>query len=106
MSPASGVGAFTTSYGSTWHYSFDRTATTTVTTVLTEKVPHNLHSNVMYAAAFTEQGIPISQHWPTAITKSGKEMSGKRGKNRDASPPEIRMMSELLNEMAEDIAKR
>jgi len=106
MSPVSGVGTFTTSYGSTWHYTFDRTATTTVTTVLTEKVPHNLNSNVLYATAYSEQGIPISQHWPTAITKNGKETSGKRGKKRDTSSPEIRMMSELLNEMAEDIAKR
>jgi hypothetical protein len=105
MSPLSGVGTFTTSYGSTWHYTYDRTATTTVTTVLTEKVPHNLQPNVLYATAYSEQGIPISQHWPTAITKKGKETSGKPGKNRDASLPAIHMMGELLNEMAEDIAK-
>jgi hypothetical protein len=105
MSPASGVGTFTTSYGSTWHYTYDRTATPTVTTVLTEKVPHNLQPNVLYATAYSEQGIPISQHWPTAITKRPKETSGKHGKNRDASLPAIHMMGELLNEMAEDIAK-
>lgn len=105
ISPLSGVGTFTTSYGSTWHYTYDRTATTTVTTVLTEKVPHNLQPNVLYATAYSEQGIPISQHWPTAITKKGKETSGKPGKNRDASLPAIHMMGELLNEMAEDIAK-
>jgi hypothetical protein len=105
MSPVSGVGTFTTSYGSTWHYTYDRTATPTVTTVLTEKVPHNLQPNVLYATAYSEQGIPISQHWPTAITKRPKETSGKHGKNRDASLPAIHMMGELLNEMAEDIAK-
>jgi len=105
MSPLSGVGTFTTSYGSTWHYTYDRTATTTVTTVLTEKVPHNLQPNVLYATAYSEQGIPISQHWPTAMTKKGRETSGKPGKNRDASLPAIHMMDELLNEMAEDIAK-
>jgi hypothetical protein len=103
--PFSGVGTFTTSYGSTWHYTYDRTATTTVTTVLTEKVPHNLQPNVLYATAYSEQGIPISQHWPTAITKKVRESSGKPGKNRDASLPAIHMMGELLNEMAEDIAK-
>ena len=115
MSPLSGVGTFTTSYGSTWHYTYDRTATTTVTSVLVEKVPQNLQPNVLYATAYTEQGIPISQHWPTPITKRGKETSGKPekpekqgkpGKNRDASLPAIHMMGELLNEMAEDIAKR
>jgi hypothetical protein len=106
MSPLSGVGTFTTGYGSTWHYTHDRTATTTVTSVLVEKVPQNLQPNVLYATAYTEQGIPISQHWPTAITKKGKETSGKPGKNRDASLPAIHMMGELLNEMAEDIAKR
>jgi len=105
MSPLSGVGTFTTSYGSTWHYTYDRSATTTVTTVLTEKVPHNLQSNVVYAAAYSEQGTPISQHWPTAITKKGKETSGKPGKNRDASLPAIHVMGELLDKMAEDIAK-
>jgi hypothetical protein len=104
-SPLSGVGTFTTNYGSTWHYTYDRTATTTVTTVLTEKVPHNLQPNVLYATAYSEQGIPISQHWPTAITKKVRESSGKPGKNRDASLPAIHMMGELLNEMAEDIAK-
>ena len=106
MSQLSGVGTFTTSYGSTWHYSFDRTATTTVTTVLTEKVPHNLQSNVLYATAYSEQGVAISQHWPTATTKSAKATSGKHGKNRDAALPAIQMLAELLNEMAEDIAKR
>jgi hypothetical protein len=105
MSSLSRIGTFTTSYGSTWHYTYDRTATTTVTTVLTEKVPHNLQSNVLYATAYSEQGIPISQHWPTAITKKGRETFGKPGKNGDALLPAIHMMSELLNEMAEDIAK-
>ncbi len=105
MSPTSGVGSFTTSYGSTWHYTYDRTATPTVTTVLTEKVPHNLQPNVLYATAYSEQGIPISQHWPTPITKKSKETSGKPGKKRDASLPAVHMMGELLNEMAEDIAK-
>jgi hypothetical protein len=105
MSPDSGVGTFTTSYGSTWHYTYDRTATPTVTTVLMEKVPHNLQPNVLYATAYSEQGIPISQHWPTPITKKSKETSGKHGKKRDASLPAVHMMGELLNEMAEDIAK-
>jgi len=112
MSLLSGVGTFTTGYGSTWHYTYDRTATTTVTSVLVEKAPQNLQPNVLYAIAYTEQGIPISQHWPTATTKKDRETSGKPGKpgkpgkNRDASLPAIRMMGELLNEMAEDIAKR
>jgi len=105
ISPTSGVGTFTTHYGSTWHYTFDRTATTTVTTVLTEKVPHSLQSNVLYATAYSEQGIPISQHWPTAEAKYGKATSVKQGKNRDAALPGIRIMSDLLNQMAEDIAK-
>src|SRR6267378_929771 len=105
MLPLSGVGTFTTSYGSTWHYTYDRTATPTVTSVLVEKVPQNLQPNVLYATAYSEQGIPISQHWPTAMTKKGREISGKPGKNQDASLPAIHMMGELLNEMAEDIAK-
>ena len=105
MSPDSGVGTFTTNYGSTWHYTYDRTATPTVTTVLMEKVPHNLQPNVLYATAYSEQGIPISQHWPTPITKKSKETSGKHGKKRDASLPAVHIMGELLNQMAEDIAK-
>lgn len=103
--PVSGMGTFTTSYGSTWHYTYERTVTTTVTTVMTEKVPHNLEPNVLYARAYSEQGIPIAQHWPPAGTKKSKEAAVKKGKNRDASLPEIRTMTELLSQMVEDIAK-
>src|SRR5205814_10676524 len=77
-----------------------------VTTVLTEKVPHSLQSNVLYATAYSEQGVPISQHWPTATANNGKGTSVKHGKNRDAALPEIHIMSDLLNQIAEDIAKR
>jgi hypothetical protein len=105
LSPSAGVGSFTTGFGSTWHYTFERTATTTVTTVLTEKVPHNVQTNIVYATAYTEQGIPVAQHWPTAKSKKGNETSGKPGKNGEVSHPVIQMMSDLLNQMAEDIAK-
>src|SRR5205814_7914439 len=63
-----------------------------VTTVLTEKVPHSLQSNVLYATAYSEQGVPISQHWPTATANNGKGTSVKHGKNRDAALPEIHII--------------
>jgi hypothetical protein len=105
VSPVSGVGTFTTSYGSTWHYTDDRTVTTTVTTVSAEKVPRNLQSNVLYATAYSEQGIPISHRWPTASAQRSKETSVMPGKNRDASLPAIRMLTKLLDQIVEDIAK-
>lgn len=100
-----GKGSFTTSYGGMWHYTYENTVTTTITSVSAEKAPHNQQTTLLYATAYSDQGIPISQHWPTPNSKRGKETTSKHGKNQDALLPEFRVMTELLGQTVEDIAK-
>jgi len=89
--PGSGNGSFTTSYGFTWHYTYERTVTTTITSVSAEKAPHNHPSTLLCA---------------TTAAKQVKETSCKPGKSHDAELPEFHEMAGLLNRMMEDIAKR
>jgi len=105
MTPASGMGSFTTSYGYSWHYTYERTVTTTITSVSAEKAPHNQPSTLLYATAYSEQGIPISHHWPAPITKPEKKTAAKRGNSLDESLPAFRRMEELLSQIVADIAK-
>jgi hypothetical protein len=100
----SSSGTFTTSFGSTWHYTYDNAATTTVTTAWTESVPHNQQAQTLYATAYTERGIPISQHWPGPPKGHEKETTGSRGHKNDTVPPAVRIMSDLLGEMITDLA--
>jgi hypothetical protein len=100
-----GKGSFTTSYGGMWHYTYENTVTTTITSVSAEKAPHNQQTTLLYATAYSDQGIPISQHWPTPNSKRGKEATSKHGKNQDALLSEFRVTAELLGQMVEDIAK-
>jgi hypothetical protein len=90
----SGTGGFTASYGSTWHYTYEHTATTTIISVSAEKAPHNQPSTLLYATAYSEQGTPVSHH-----------SAHKPGKGPDLDPPEFRVMEELLSQLIEDIAK-
>jgi hypothetical protein len=106
MTPGSGMGGFTTSYGHAWHYTYDRTVTTTITSLSAEKAPHNQPSTLLYATAYSEQGIPISHHWPSPVTKPDiKKTANKPGKSHDVALPEFRRMEELLSQMVADIAK-
>lgn len=105
--PPSG-GTYTTSFGSTWHYSYDNAPTTTVTTAFTETIPHNLPVQVISAMAYSEEGIPISQHWPTAAAEKGreKEPSHGRGHKQEPLPLAVRLMIDLLEQMMADIVSR
>jgi hypothetical protein len=101
-------GTYTTSFGSTWHYSYDNAATTTVTTAFTETIPHNFPVQVISATAYSEEGIPISQHWPTAAAEKGreKEPSHSRGRKQEPLPLAVRLMIDLLEQMMADIIQR
>jgi hypothetical protein len=105
MTPVSGKGSFTTSDGSTWHYTYEQTVMTTITSVSADMAPHNQPSTVLYATAYSEQGIPISHHWPAPPTEPGKETSTNSRKSHDVSLPAFRRIEELLNQMVADIAK-
>jgi hypothetical protein len=108
VAPAPGMGTFTTSQGSTWHYTFDNIAAPTVTTIWAHDAPHNLLASILYATAYSEQGIPVSQHWPGQTTKRpqrGREEPDKAGLDRSASPAANHMMSDLMVDVIGDIAK-
>ena len=105
MASGSRMGGFTTSYGSTWHYTYERTVTTTITSSSAEKAPHNQPSTLMYATAYSEQGIPVSHHSPAAVTKQVRETPNKAGKREDAEPPEFHAMTGLLGRIIEEITK-
>jgi hypothetical protein len=103
-STGSSGGTFTTSFGSTWHYTYDNAVTTTVTTAWTEKIPQRQPVQTLYATAYTEQGIPISQHWPGQSKVHEKQTNDKNGRKQDAISPATRLMSDLLGEMMVDLA--
>jgi hypothetical protein len=104
--PVSGVGGFTTSYGSTWHYAYEQTVATTITSVSAEKAPHNQPLALLSATAYSEQGIPISQQRPASAPKRDKETSPKSRKGQNLPLPEFRAEADLLNRIVEDIAKQ
>jgi len=100
-----GQGAFTTSYGSTWHYNHDETVGTTVTSLLPDDSPHDRPAHVSYAMAYTEDGMPISQRRPPTEKKKSKE-SAKPGKTGDESTGAYRELDALLGLVVTDIEKR
>ena len=101
---AGGMGGFTASYGSTWHYTFERKVTTTIVSVSAEKAPHNQPSTLLDATAYAEEGTPVSHHSATPGTKRAKE-TYNRAKGPEVELPDFRVMEELLGRMMEDIAK-
>lgn len=106
MASGSGMGGFTTSYGSTWHYTYERTVTTTITSSSAEKAPHNQPATLMYATAYSEQGLPVSHHSSAAVTKQVKETPNKAGKREDAELPEVHAIAGLLGQMIEEITQQ
>lgn len=107
-SPMSGVGTFTTSYGSTWHYAYERTVGVTVNSRDDADVPHSQPGQVLYATAYREDGVPVAQHWPGMIKKQGKEKSASGDPRKKKDPIDAAMEHELdvlLNEMVEDLNK-
>jgi hypothetical protein len=103
--PASGVGTFTTSYGSTWHYFYDRTVGVTVNTRNDADEPHNQAGQVLYATAYTEEGVPVAQQWPEQVKKHAKTDSTNPKKAREARSALEQVSSDLLGQLAESIAK-
>jgi hypothetical protein len=102
-SSGSSGGTFTLNFGSTWHYTYDNAATTTVTTAWTEKVMQSQLGQTLYATAYSEQGIPISQHWPGPAKAHEKVTKDNHGRKHDAVPPAVLIMTELLADMMADL---
>jgi hypothetical protein len=103
--PATGVGAFTTKYGLTWHYAYDRTVGATINSRNDADEPHSRAGQVLYATAYTEEGVPVVQHWPERQGKLTDGISKDSKKIRNATAANERISSDLLSQMVEDILK-
>ena len=104
-SSAARVGAFTTSFGSTWHYSYDRNVGTTVLTQDEADEPHGQPGQVLYATVYTEDGVPVSQRWPGQVERERK-LGEKNPKKLKAETEALeRVSSDLLSQLVEDIQK-
>ena len=104
-SSAAGVGTFTTNFGSTWHYSYDRNVGTTVLTTDDADEPHGQPGQVLYATAYTEEGVPVSQRWPGQPKKELKPNEKNRKKLKGEVEALEHVSDELLSQMVEDIEK-
>jgi hypothetical protein len=102
--PASGMGTFTTSYGSTWHYSYDRTVGVTVLTRDEADEPHSQPGQVLYATAYSEEGVPVTKHWPEKAKKQVNPNSKKTKQIREAREIMEQVSDDLLDQMVADIA--
>jgi len=102
---AAGVGTFTTLYGSTWHYSFDRNVGTTILTQDDADEPHGAPGQVLYATAYTEEGVPVAQRWPGQVKKEIKANEKNPKKLKGETEALEHVSSDLLSQMVEDIEK-
>jgi len=110
-SPAAGVGTFTTSYGSTWHHFVDRNVGVTVNSSLDADQPQSQPDKVGYATAYTEEGVPVAQHWQGAPKKQIKLNPDdpnvrKESKKEQHAREEMEHVADaLLSQMVEEIEK-
>lgn len=105
--PAGGVGAFTLSYGSTWHYAKERNIGVTVVSHDELDQPQSEAGKIWYATAYTEEGLPVSENWPEKPKKPVKlDERDVKSKKARVALAEIEHVSDgLLRRMVEDIAK-
>jgi hypothetical protein len=103
-SPMSGTGSISDMYGSTWNYRYDGTVTTTTTTTTQENVPYTIQSNTLYATAYDEHGIIISQRWHTFSSKQGGDAANSLGYNLGSVLAAMNARGRLLNAVVKDIA--
>ena len=110
-SPAAGVGTFTTSYGSTWHYFFERNVGVTINSSLDADQPQSEPNKVSYATAYTEEGVPVAQHWQGAPKKQIRlnpddpNVRRESKKERHAREETEHVADALLSQMVEEIEK-
>jgi hypothetical protein len=100
-----GVGTFTTNYGSTWHYSYDRNVGTTILTRDDADEPHGVPGQVLYATAYTEEGVPVSQRWPGQLKKEINPAPKNSKKDKIQREALEHVSDDLLDQMVEEIQK-
>jgi hypothetical protein len=104
-SSAAGVGTFTTSFGSTWHYAYDRNVGTTVLTEDDADEPYSKPGQLLYATAFTEEGVPVTQRWPGQPKQETKPTEKNAKKLKGEMQALEHVSDELLGQLVEDIEK-
>jgi hypothetical protein len=102
---AAGVGTFTISFGSTWHHSYDRNVGTTVLTEDDADEPYSNPGQLLYATAYTEEGVPVTQRWPGQPKKEIKPTVKNAKKLKGEMQALEHVSDELLSQMVEDIEK-
>jgi hypothetical protein len=104
--PVSGSGTITSNYGSTWNYTYDGQVTTTTTTTTQENVPYTIQSNTLYATAYNEHGVIVSQRWHVYSTQQGGDPYRGLGHNLGNALASINSRGRLVNAVVEDIEGR
>jgi hypothetical protein len=102
-SPVSGSGTLTDSYGFTWSFTYNGDVTTTTTTTTQENVPYTIQSNTLYATAYDEHGVMVSQRWQVYSTKQGGDAANSLGYNLGSALFAINSRGRLLNAVVRDI---
>lgn len=102
--PVSGSGTVTDNYGSTWDYTFSGDVTTTTTTTTQENIPYTIQSNTLYATAYDEHGVIVSQRWHVYNSKQGGDAANSLGYNLGSALGAINSRGRLLNAVVKDIA--
>ena len=103
-SPVSGTGTISNMYGSTWNYTYSGTVTTTTTTTTQENVPYTIQSNTLYATAYDEHGVIVSQRWHIFSSKQGGDAANSLGYNLGSALAAMNARGHLLNAVVKDIA--
>lgn len=104
--PVSGSGTVTDNYGSSWNYTYDGQVTTTTTSTMQTNVPYTIESNTLYATAYDEHGVMISQRWHVYSTKQGGDAGNAIGYNLASAMFAINAKGHLMNEVVKDIEGR
>ncbi len=102
--PVSGSGTITDNYGSTWNYTYDGEVTTTTTTTTHENVPYTIQSNTLYATAYDEHGVIVSQRWHVYNSKQGGDPANSLGYNLGSALFAINSRGSLVKAVVRDIA--
>jgi len=105
MTPVSGSGVITDSYGSMWNYTYNGTVTTTTTTTTQQNLPYTDTSNTLYLYGYDQRGQLMSEHRRTITTRQGGDGANTLGYNLGAALGAIHFKEHLLKSGITDVAK-
>lgn len=100
-SPVYGGGTITDNYGGMWNYTYSGNITTTTT--YTQDVPYTDTSSTLYARAYSQDGMLVSNRWATITTRQGGDPYNSLGYNLGSALGAIHMKERLLESVLKDI---